>query len=157
MVDLKDRLSICLVSKKVLPKPVSVVKNSVGSRLTAAGYVGAAVVVDVALSGRSRTNAVISSWKGFEPTFVAVAIEYLNSSAQILFSGGKVVPWFSTFAINKQWKWIPCSRGHFETWIARQNPLCKCIDTLQLFMAVIKDGVMKFRFVFTFYKTIFGQ
>ena len=41
-------------------------KNSVGSRSAASGFVGAAVVAHVAYSVRSRTYAVICNWKGLE-------------------------------------------------------------------------------------------
>ena len=39
-------------------KSVSVIKNSVGSRTAAAGYMGATVVAHVVRSGQSRTDAV---------------------------------------------------------------------------------------------------
>ena len=45
-------------------KPFSVMNNSGGWRTAAAGNVGAAVVAQVAYSGRLRTDAVICSWKG---------------------------------------------------------------------------------------------
>ena len=38
-------------------------KNSVGSRTTAAGNMGAAIVAHVARSDRSRIDAVICNWK----------------------------------------------------------------------------------------------
>ena len=53
-------------------KPFSVMKNIIDSRMVTAGYVGAAVVADVARSGRSRTDAVICNWKGLNMKYVDV-------------------------------------------------------------------------------------
>ena len=47
-------------------KPVSVIKNSVGSRSATGWHVCAAVVPFVVCCGRSRTDAVICYWKGLK-------------------------------------------------------------------------------------------
>ena len=47
-------------------KPLSITHTSVGSRTAAAGNVGATVLLHVAKSGRSRTDAVICNWKGLK-------------------------------------------------------------------------------------------
>ena len=67
LIDQKLHIRNCYVFFSL--KPLSVMKNCIGPRMAAVGYVGAVAVADGgARSGRSRTDVVICNWKGLYQT-----------------------------------------------------------------------------------------